>query len=263
MRYCGHDRGLLRGTKHAGRAPDDAATAEAEPAADGGPKGRRRMPDPRCDRAWTSGGGAPPKDQKDPREYMRLIFGPPGGPDDIDGESLVRGLVHSGRIADEDLVDAIAGQGFDRNTAAEIVKRAREERDTLIPDEQSDTEDLGDWVASQGVDEDTTAQIMKRAREVQAARTAPGPADEPDTGNTSDGNEEIDNGVSRPGGTGVPRNGETMPTRIIERHPASRRCRDPQHKPAGHMVYEPGKHEHTCPRCGEKTTFDVQPQPEM
>jgi hypothetical protein len=34
-------------------------------------------------------------------------------------------------------------------------------------------------------------------------------------------------------------------------------CQDPEHRPPGHRVFEPGIYEHTCPKCGEKTVFVV------
>lgn len=37
-----------------------------------------------------------------------------------------------------------------------------------------------------------------------------------------------------------------------------RPCAHPSHNPPGHMVYEPGVYEHTCPGCGKKTVFAVQ-----
>lgn len=38
---------------------------------------------------------------------------------------------------------------------------------------------------------------------------------------------------------------------------APRPCLHPEHKPPKHMVFQPGTYEHTCPGCGQKTTFTV------
>ena len=32
-------------------------------------------------------------------------------------------------------------------------------------------------------------------------------------------------------------------------------CRHPGHNPPGHMVYQPGMYEYTCPACGKKQVF--------
>jgi hypothetical protein len=37
-----------------------------------------------------------------------------------------------------------------------------------------------------------------------------------------------------------------------------RQCRDPDHNPPNHMVYEPGVYEHICPACGQKQTFHIE-----
>lgn len=34
-------------------------------------------------------------------------------------------------------------------------------------------------------------------------------------------------------------------------------CRHPEHKPAGHIVLQPGTYEHVCPGCGQTTRFHV------
>lgn len=49
-----------------------------------------------------------------------------------------------------------------------------------------------------------------------------------------------------------------MPTRKIgEVENPKAVCRDPEHNPPTHMVYEPGVWEHECPRCGRKIRFVV------
>lgn len=49
-----------------------------------------------------------------------------------------------------------------------------------------------------------------------------------------------------------------MPTRKIgEVDNEKMRCRDPEHNPPTHIVYEPGIWEHECPRCGRKVRFVV------
>ena len=49
-----------------------------------------------------------------------------------------------------------------------------------------------------------------------------------------------------------------MPTRKIDDVPDSQRyCRDFDHNPPSHMVYENGTYEHECPTCGKKTRFVV------
>ena len=40
-------------------------------------------------------------------------------------------------------------------------------------------------------------------------------------------------------------------------------CKSPDHKPPGMIVLEPGTYEHTCPDCGEITTFTVPPKATM
>ena len=37
----------------------------------------------------------------------------------------------------------------------------------------------------------------------------------------------------------------------------TKHCRHPEHKPAGHIVRQPGTYEHTCPGCGWVTAFHV------
>ena len=34
-------------------------------------------------------------------------------------------------------------------------------------------------------------------------------------------------------------------------------CRHPEHNPPMHIVLEPGRWEHTCPACGNKTIFTI------
>jgi len=34
-------------------------------------------------------------------------------------------------------------------------------------------------------------------------------------------------------------------------------CRHPEHNPPGAMLFQPGTWQHTCPSCGEVTTFEV------
>lgn len=34
-------------------------------------------------------------------------------------------------------------------------------------------------------------------------------------------------------------------------------CRDREHNPPSHMVYDDGVYEHTCPSCGRVTRFTV------
>lgn len=46
-----------------------------------------------------------------------------------------------------------------------------------------------------------------------------------------------------------------MPTKKIADEPMP--CLNRQHDPPGHMVYQPGTHEHTCPGCGYRQTFRV------
>jgi hypothetical protein len=36
-----------------------------------------------------------------------------------------------------------------------------------------------------------------------------------------------------------------------------RACLDREHDPPGLIVLSPGTYEHTCPRCGHKTVFEV------
>lgn len=36
-----------------------------------------------------------------------------------------------------------------------------------------------------------------------------------------------------------------------------RLCQDPEHKPPGMIVLEPGMYEHICPTCGKKIVFTV------
>jgi hypothetical protein len=51
-----------------------------------------------------------------------------------------------------------------------------------------------------------------------------------------------------------------MPTRKIRDIPWDRKvCYHPEHDPPGHMVYQPGVWEHTCPGCGKVTVFTVYP----
>jgi hypothetical protein len=38
---------------------------------------------------------------------------------------------------------------------------------------------------------------------------------------------------------------------------SKRFCNHPEHKPAGHIVRQPGTYEHTCPGCGATITFHV------
>lgn len=35
-------------------------------------------------------------------------------------------------------------------------------------------------------------------------------------------------------------------------------CTHPGHKPPSYIYFEPGVYEHTCPNCGEVTTFRVE-----
>lgn len=53
-----------------------------------------------------------------------------------------------------------------------------------------------------------------------------------------------------------------MPTRKIGELPtipafAPAGCRNPEHNPPQHMLYEDGVYEHTCPGCFHKTVFTV------
>lgn len=53
-----------------------------------------------------------------------------------------------------------------------------------------------------------------------------------------------------------------MPTRRIDDEDESwgskpKLCLHPEHNPPGHMVFKPGKYEHTCPGCGRVITFYV------
>ena len=48
-----------------------------------------------------------------------------------------------------------------------------------------------------------------------------------------------------------------MPTRKISEVTELHVCRDPDHNPPQHRVFEPGLYEHKCPRCGKKTIFAV------
>lgn len=47
-----------------------------------------------------------------------------------------------------------------------------------------------------------------------------------------------------------------MPTRKIADIPVP--CRDSEHNPPAHQVFEPGIYEHTCPSCGKVTRFTIQ-----
>ena len=51
-----------------------------------------------------------------------------------------------------------------------------------------------------------------------------------------------------------------MPTRKIGDLPQDKVCRHPEHKPASHIVLQPGVYEHECPACGAKQVFTVRPQ---
>jgi hypothetical protein len=51
-----------------------------------------------------------------------------------------------------------------------------------------------------------------------------------------------------------------MPTRRISDAPLLTPCRHPDHAPPGMQVFEPGRYEHTCPACGRKTPFVVEPR---
>lgn len=42
-----------------------------------------------------------------------------------------------------------------------------------------------------------------------------------------------------------------------EQQPPPSPCLNRQHRPAAHMVYQPGRYEHVCPGCGERLTFTV------
>ena len=46
-----------------------------------------------------------------------------------------------------------------------------------------------------------------------------------------------------------------MPT--VKIADAPKFCRDPNHEPPSHMVYDPGVYRHTCPSCGATVTFTV------
>jgi len=55
-----------------------------------------------------------------------------------------------------------------------------------------------------------------------------------------------------------------MPTRRLDepRSPLTSEwdngpCTHPEHNPPSHMVFQPGRYEHTCPSCGKKTVFTV------
>jgi hypothetical protein len=38
-------------------------------------------------------------------------------------------------------------------------------------------------------------------------------------------------------------------------------CRDPEHLPPRHQVFEPGRYVHTCPSCGMETPFTIHEHP--
>lgn len=46
-----------------------------------------------------------------------------------------------------------------------------------------------------------------------------------------------------------------MPTKKIQ--DLAKLCLNPCHNPPGHMVYESGVYEHTCPGCGAVKIFTV------
>lgn len=54
-----------------------------------------------------------------------------------------------------------------------------------------------------------------------------------------------------------------MPLRKIEDEPDNwervHPCIHPEHDPPINLVLQPGKYEYTCPACGKKTVFVVQP----
>ena len=52
-------------------------------------------------------------------------------------------------------------------------------------------------------------------------------------------------------------------TRKIADLPQEKICRNKEHNPPMHMVYEPGIYEHVCPACGERQIFIVPPKPTL
>ena len=40
-------------------------------------------------------------------------------------------------------------------------------------------------------------------------------------------------------------------------------CRDPEHSPPSHRVWQPGTWEHTCPSCGNKVVFVIPARPTL
>jgi hypothetical protein len=50
-----------------------------------------------------------------------------------------------------------------------------------------------------------------------------------------------------------------MPTKKIADLPRQQYCRHPDHNPPSMMVYPPGIYEHTCPSCGHRVVFRVEP----
>ncbi len=54
-----------------------------------------------------------------------------------------------------------------------------------------------------------------------------------------------------------------MSTRKIADLPLVERCRDREHNPPSHMVFQPGIYEHTCPSCGNVIQFVVPEGPSL
>ncbi len=50
-----------------------------------------------------------------------------------------------------------------------------------------------------------------------------------------------------------------MPTKKIADLPRQQYCRHPEHNPPSMIVLPPGIYEHTCPSCGRRVTFRVEP----
>lgn len=48
-----------------------------------------------------------------------------------------------------------------------------------------------------------------------------------------------------------------LPTKKIAELDPKETCTHREHLPPHHRVYEPGVYEHTCPSCGQITTFTI------